>query len=63
MENLTLTYALMFADNGFLVDGEDYTNLDEARDIAFDISAETDRRVAICESFGVSQNIIETVLA
>lgn len=58
-----LTYALMFSDNGTLVDGEEYTNLDEIRDIAFDLSAETNRRIGICEYFGVAENVIETVLA
>jgi hypothetical protein len=63
MENYMLTYALMFADNGCLVDGEEYVNLDDARDVAFEWSAETNRRVAICEFFGISENVIETVLA
>lgn len=58
-----LTYALMFSDNGTLVDGEEYANLDEVRDIAFDLSAETNRRIAICEYFGVAENVIETYLA
>jgi hypothetical protein len=58
-----LTYALMFTDNGCLVDGEEYVRLDEARDVAFEWSAETNRRVAICEFFGISENVIETVLA
>jgi hypothetical protein len=58
-----LTYALMFSDNGCLVDGEEYANLDEVRDVAFEVSAETNRRVAICEYFGISENVIETVLA
>jgi hypothetical protein len=53
----------MFSDNGTLVDGEEYANLDEVRDIAFDLSAETNRRIAICEYFGISENVIETVLA
>lgn len=58
-----LTYALMFNDNGCLVDGEEYANLDEVRDIAFEVSAETNRRVAICQYLGISENVIETVLA
>jgi hypothetical protein len=57
------TYALMFTDNGTLVDGEEYIRLEQARDIAFEVSAETNRRVAICEFFGISENVIETVLA
>ena len=58
-----ITYALMFSDNGCLVDGEEYVRLDEVRDIAFEVSAETGRQVAICEYFGISENVIETVLA
>ena len=58
-----LTYALMFADDGGLVDGEEYVNLDDARDVAFEMSLETGMRVAICEFFGISENVIETVLA
>jgi len=58
-----LTYTLMFSDNGTLVDGAEYADLDEVRDIAFDLSAETNRRIAICEYFGISENVIETVLA
>jgi hypothetical protein len=53
----------MFTDNGTLVDGEEYIRLEQARDIAFEVSAETNRRVAICEFFGISENVIETVLA
>lgn len=58
-----LTYALMFSDNGCLVDGEEYVDLDNARDVAFEVSLETGMRVAICEFFGISENVIETVLA
>jgi len=57
-----LTYALMFSDNGCLVDGEEYINLDDARDVAFEVSVETNRSIDICESFGISENVIETVL-
>jgi hypothetical protein len=53
----------MFTDNGCLVDGEEYGNLDDARDVAFEASLETGMRVAICEFFGISENVIETVLA
>jgi len=58
-----LTYSLMFANDGCLVDGENYTNLDQVRDIAFEISLETGMEIAICEYFGISENVIETVLA
>jgi hypothetical protein len=58
-----LTYSLMFSENGCLVDGEEYTNLDQVRDIAFEVSFETGEEIAICEYFGISENVIETVLA
>lgn len=53
----------MFADDGTLVDCETFTGLDQARDVAFDFAYDTQRDVAICEEFGVSQNIIEIVVA
>jgi len=56
-------YSLMFSDDDSSVDGETYGLLDEARDIAFDVSAETGRPIAIWEYFGFSENVIETVLA
>lgn len=55
-----LTYSLMFSQNGCLVDGEDYTNLDEARDIAFNISEALGVPVSICEMYGLSEQVIET---
>jgi hypothetical protein len=58
-----MSYALMFADDGTLVDCETFTDLDQARDVAFDFAYDTQRDVAICEEFGVSQNIIEIVVA
>lgn len=59
-----LTYTLMLSDNGCSVDdGEEYVNLDEVQDIAFDVSAETNRRISIVESFGASCHVIGTVLA
>jgi hypothetical protein len=58
-----ITYSLTFTDNGCDCDGEVYDNIDEARDVAFEWSAETNRRVAITEAFGASSNLIETVLA
>jgi hypothetical protein len=63
MENHMLTYCLTFADYGIPCDGEEYVNLDDARDVAFEWSAETNRRIAITECFGISENVIETVLA
>ena len=63
MKNEILYYYLTFTDNGCDCDGEQYTVLDEARDVAFEWSAETNRRVGILECFGVAENLVESVLA
>jgi hypothetical protein len=63
MKNEILYYYLTFTDNGCDCDGEQYARLDEARDVAFEWSAETNRRVGILECFGVAENVVETVLA
>ena len=63
MENYILTYYLTFTDNGGACDGEEYARLDDARDIAFEWSAETNRRVGIIECYGAAENLVETVLA
>lgn len=55
-----LTYSLMFSNNGCLVDGEDYTDLNEARDIAFNMSEALGVPVSICEMYGISEQVIET---
>lgn len=55
------TYALMFTDNGCLVDGLTYTDLDVARDVAFNVSDELELSVSICEEFGISNNVIEII--
>ena len=55
-----LTYSLMFSNNGCPVDGENYTSLDEARDIAFNITEELGLPVSICEEYGISNQVIET---
>jgi hypothetical protein len=57
------TYTLVYADCDIECDGEDYVNLDDARDIAFEMSAITMRRINIFEHFGCSSNLIESVLA
>jgi hypothetical protein len=56
-------YFLEFADCDVQADDDCFTNLDQARDVAFDISAETNRRINIIETFGVFSNVIESVLA
>jgi hypothetical protein len=50
----------MFSNNGCLVDGEDYTDLNEARDIAFNMSEALGVPVSICEMYGISEQVIET---
>jgi hypothetical protein len=51
----------MFTDNGCLVDGLTYTDLDIARDVAFNVSDELELSVSICEEFGISNNVIEII--
>ena len=60
---LAVTYYLAFADCGVICEDDEFTDLDVARDCAFDISAETNRRVNIIECFGASENLIESHLA
>ncbi len=59
MENLN--YTLTFATTGLLCDGHSYTDLDEARDVAFDFSGEAGGAVCITEHFGASSHLIEVV--
>lgn len=58
-----MTYTLMFSDNGAPVDGIGYPSLDEARDVAFDVSLETGTEVEIFQEFGAAFNVVERVLA
>ena len=58
-----ITYVLAFADCGVTADGDEFVKLEDARDIAFDISAETNRRINIIECFGASEHLVESVLA
>ena len=58
-----MTYTLQYAENGVECDGEDYVELDDARDIAFEVSSITLRSVHIFEHFGACSNLIETVTA
>lgn len=58
-----ITYFLTFADNGVEVMCDDFVNIDQARDCAWEYSASSNRRINIYESFGLSQNLIESVLA
>ena len=61
MENLN--YTLTFASTGVLCDGQSYTDLDEARDVAFDFSDEAGGSVCITEHFGASSHLVEVVEA
>jgi hypothetical protein len=58
-----LTYYLTFTDTGVPCDGEEYANLADARDVAFEWSREFGQEVRILECFGASENLVETVLA
>ena len=60
---LAVTYYLTFADCDVICEDDEFTDLDVARDCAFEISAECNRRVNIIECFGASENLIESVLA
>lgn len=53
-----LTYMLSAPFNN-----EEFINLDEARDIAFEIAQETGEVINIYETFGASSNLIEVVSA
>jgi hypothetical protein len=57
-----VTYVLVFADCGVICEDEEFGTLESARDCAFDISAETNRRINILECFGQSEHLVESVL-
>jgi hypothetical protein len=54
----TLTYSLSFP-----ADNDEFINLDDARDVAFDVSLETKETIYIYEHHGASSNKIEEVTA
>lgn len=58
-----LIYALMFSGSGCLVDGEEYINLEDARDVAKQTVQETGLDVTICKEHGVFGKAIEVVFA
>lgn len=60
---LTIYYYLSFADCGVEVNCEVFTDIDSARDCAFEISAESNRRVNVYQCWGQSEHLIESVLA
>ena len=58
-----VTYTLVFADCGVTACDDEFVSLDQARDCAFEISAETNRKVNVVECFGASEHLVEQVLA
>jgi hypothetical protein len=60
---LAVTYYLAFADCGVICEDEEFTSLDRARDCAFEISAETNRRVNVIQCHGQSEHLVESILA
>ncbi len=60
---LAVTYYLSFADCGVIACDDEFVSLDQARDVAFDISSETMRKVNVIECFGASEHLVEQVLA
>ena len=55
---LTLTYSLSFP-----ADNDEFINLDDARDVAFEVAMETGETILIYENHGASSNKIEEVKA
>ena len=55
---LTLTYTLSFP-----AENDEFINLDDARDVAFEVSLETGATVYIYQHHGASSNKIEEVTA
>lgn len=55
---LTLTYSLSFP-----AENDEFINLDDARDVAFEVSLETGATVYIYQHHGASSNKIEEVTA
>ena len=55
---LTLTYTLSWP-----AENDEFINLDDARDVAFEVSMETGATIYIYENHGASSNKIEEVAA
>ncbi len=58
-----ITYVLVFADCGVICEDEEFGTLESARDVAWEISAETNRRVNVIQCHGQSEHLVESVLA
>lgn len=57
------TYTLQYAESGIECDGEDYIHLDDARDIAWEMSSITMRAINIFEHFGAYSGLVEVIHA
>jgi hypothetical protein len=55
---LMVTYTLSFP-----AENDEFINLNDARDVAFEIANETGEVINIYENFGASSNLIEAVRA
>lgn len=55
---LAFTYTLSYP-----AENDEFIKLEDARDVAFEVSIETGEPVYIYENFGASSNLIETVTA
>jgi hypothetical protein len=55
---LMITYTLSFP-----AENDEFINLNDARDVAFEIANETGEVINIYENFGASSNLIEAVRA
>ena len=55
---LTLTYSLSWP-----AENDEFLNVDDARDVAFEVAQETGATIYIYENFGASSNKIEEVTA
>jgi len=60
---LMVTFYLAYADCDVICFDDEFVNLDEARDVAFEISAETNRRINVYETWGLSEHLVESILA
>ena len=55
---MTLTYTLSFP-----AENDEFTNIEDARDVAFEVSQETGTTIYVYENFGLSSNKVEEVTA
>ena len=55
---MTLTYTLSFP-----AENDEFVNIEDARDVAFEVSQETGTTIYVYENFGLSSNKVEEVTA